>query len=270
MRCTVILLFANLLAAQQRVVSLAPSATEMLYAMGWGDRVVGVTKYCHYPPEARKKTQVGSYLRPSLEAIAGLKPDLIISDPTTTRVTLPGVAMAAIERKDLAAIEQSLHNIAKAMGDPARAVKLAGSMRRDLDAIRARNAGKAKRKTMFVVGRNPGQLTGLIVVGRDSYLNELIALAGGQNIFADAPVSYPKISVEEILARQPEVIIDMGDMADTDAVPPGHLAEVRALYNKLPTKRQRVFAVASDIFVVPGPRVVDAAREFEKMIQGKP
>jgi iron complex transport system substrate-binding protein len=126
---------------------------------------------------------------------------------------------------------------------------------------------------MFVVGRNPGQLTGLVVVGRDSYLNELIDLAGGHNIFADAPVSYPKISAEEILSRQPDVIIDMGDMADTDGVSAGHLAEVRALYSKLPqltaVKTGRVFAVASDIYVVPGPRVVDAAREFERMIQGK-
>lgn len=273
MRYCLILLAGSLL-AQQRVVSVAPSATEMLYALGWGDRVVGVTKYCHYPPEARRKTQVGSYLRPSLEAIAALKPDLIISDPTTTKVSLPGVAMAAIERKDLAAIERSILNIAKAMGDPARATALIQRMRQDLEVVRARNQGRAKRKTMFVVGRNPGQLTGFVVVGRDSYLNELIALAGGENIFADAPISYPKISTEEILARQPDVIIDMGDMADTDAVPAGHLAQVRALYSKLPqvkaVKNGRVFAVASDIFVVPGPRVVDAAREFERMIQGKP
>ena len=266
-----LILIASLLTAQQRVVSLAPSATEMLYALGWGDRVVGVTKYCHYPPEARQKPQVGSYLKPSLEAIASLKPDLIIADPTTTKVTLPGVPQAAIERRDLAAIERSIVNIAKAMGDPSRATALVDRMRQDLAKIRSRNQGRPNRKAMFVVGRNPGQLTGLVVVGRDSYLNELIALAGGENIFADAPISYPKISVEEILARQPDVIIDMGDMADTDSVAAGHLAEVRALYKKLPqvsaVKHNRVFAVASDIYVVPGPRVVDAAREFEKMFQ---
>lgn len=273
MRYVMMLFVCGLLMAQQRVVSVAPSATEMLYALGWGDRVVGVTKYCHYPPEVRQKAQVGSYLRPSLEAIAALKPDLIIADPTITKVGLPGIPVAAIERRDLAAIERSIVNIAKAMGEPARATALVDRMRRDLDVVRQRNKGKAKRKTMFVVGRNPGQLAGLVVVGRDSYLNELIALAGGENIFADAPISYPKISIEEILARQPDVIIDMGDMADTDAVPAGHLAEVRALYRKLPqvnaVKQNRVFAVASDIYVVPGPRVVEAAREFEKMIQGK-
>jgi iron complex transport system substrate-binding protein len=271
MRWMMMVLFAGLLTAQQRVVSVAPSATEILYALGWGDRVVGVTQYCHFPQEVRKKPQVGSYLRPSLEAIAALKPDLIVLDPTTTTVNLPGVKMASIERKDLLAVERSVSNIAKAMGDPARASALIERMRRDLNAVRVRNQGRAKRKTMFVVGRNPGQLTGLVVVGRDSYLNELIELAGGQNIFADAPLSYPKVSAEEILARQPEVIIDMGDMADTDAVPEGHLAQVRALYSQLAqvaaVKNGRVFAVASDIYVVPGPRVVDAAREFEKMIQ---
>jgi len=267
-----LMFLATSLLAQQRVVSLAPSATEMLYAMGWGERVVGVTIYCHFPAQVRQKAQVGSYLKPSLEAIAALRPDLIISDPTTTKVSLPGVAMAAIERRDLVAIERSAQSIAKAMGEPARATALVEQMRRDLEAVRKRNQGRAKRKAMFVVGRNPGQLTGLVVVGRDSYLNELIELAGGQNIFADAPVSYPKISTEDILARQPDVIIDMGDMADTDAVQAGHLAKVRALYSKLPqvaaVKSGRVFAVASDIYVVPGPRVVDAAREFERMIQG--
>ncbi len=268
----ILILLATTLSAQQRVVSVAPSATEMLYALGWGDRVVGVTQYCHYPPEVRQKTQIGSYLRPSLEAMVALKPDLLILDPTTTKVTLPGVRVAAIERGDLAGIERSIQTIAKAMGEPQRAVPLVERMRRELAAIRGRNQGRARRKTMFVVGRNPGHLTGLIVVGKDSYLNELIALAGGANIFADSPLSYPKVSTEEILARQPDVIIDMGDMADTDAVTPGHLEQVRALYRKLPqvsaVKQGRVFAVASDIFVVPGPRVVDAAREFERMIQG--
>jgi len=271
MRALVLFLAASHLLAQQRVVSLAPSATEMLYALGWGDRIVGVTKYCHYPPEARKKTQVGDYLKPSLEAIAALKPDLLIGDPSTTQVNLSGVRFAAIERQNLAAIERSIVAIAKAMGDPSRATPLVSRMRQELEKVRQRNQGRPKRKAMFVVGRNPGQLSGLVVVGRDSFLNELISLAGGENIFATANISYLQISTEEILARQPDVIIDMGDMADTDGVAPEHLAAVRTLYSKLPqvnaVKQGRIFAVASDIYVVPGPRVVDAAREFEKMFR---
>ena len=108
------------------------------------------------------------------------------------------------------------------------------------------------------------------MVGQASYLNEIIALAGGENVFRDAVASYPTVSLEEVLARNPDVIIDMGDMADTVGVTAEHKREVTSLWERLASvsavKQRRVHAVASDVYVVPGPRVVDAAKAFFQML----
>jgi iron complex transport system substrate-binding protein len=123
---------------------------------------------------------------------------------------------------------------------------------------------------MFVVGRTPGRLDGLMVVGQSSYLNDIIEIAGGQNVFGDASAAYPKVSLEEILSRNPDVIIDMGEMAQTVGVTDVQKRNVTALWNRMATiaavRNKRVHAVASDIFVVPGPRVVLAAQEFFEIL----
>jgi iron complex transport system substrate-binding protein len=123
---------------------------------------------------------------------------------------------------------------------------------------------------MFVVGRTPGALEGIVAVGRSSYLNEVIEAAGGENIFRDSVAAYPKVPLEEILARDPEVIVDMGEMAQTGDVTEARKQSVVALWQRYgmlqAVKRARVFAVASDIFVVPGPRVIEAVRAFARML----
>jgi iron complex transport system substrate-binding protein len=118
----------------------------------------------------------------------------------------------------------------------------------------------------YIVGRSPNRLDGLVVVGKASYLNEVIGLAGGWNIFADAVASYPAVSMEEMLSRNPQVIVDMGDMSDTRQVTEEKKKSIAQLWRRAPTldavKQNRVHAVAEDFLVVPGPRVVDAARLF--------
>ena len=136
--------------------------------------------------------------------------------------------------------------------------------------MRARAAPLKPTRMMFVVGRAPNRLDGLIVVGQASYLNETIALAGGENVFRDAIAAYPQVSLEEVLARNPDVIVDMGDMADTVGVTDQHKRDVVSLWERLSSvsavKQHRVFAVASDVYVVPGPRVVEAAKAFLAML----
>jgi iron complex transport system substrate-binding protein len=140
-----------------------------------------------------------------------------------------------------------------------------------LDAVRHAAEGLPRRKTMFVVGRSPGAIGDIVAVGKGAFLNELISIAGGVNLFEIAASYYPNIPREEIYAGSPEVVIDMGDMGDTDAVEPGRRAEIVALWRselpKLPAVAEgRVYAVADDIFVVPGPRVVEAAEALLRMI----
>lgn len=258
----------------RRIVSTAPSITEMLYALGLGDRVVGVTTYCHYPPEARLKPKIGAYLRPDLEAVVALRPDLVILAGRLTNLAekLPAFSIPTLEleHQTIAGIYDSLSVIGRRAGAEAAAERRVAAIKKDLDQVHARLAARPKRSAMFIVGRTPGTIQDLIAAGRATFLNELIEIAGGDNIFKDAVAAYPKVAREEVFARRPEVIIDMGEMADTDRVTEEQKKKVVELWNKfsiLPAVRsRRVYAVASDIFVVPGPRVAEAARALSRMI----
>jgi iron complex transport system substrate-binding protein len=265
---------ASFAATPLRIVSTAPSITELLFALGLGDRVAGVTTFCRYPPEATRKPKIGSYTDPNLEAIAALRPDLVVVQTNPVRLTERLRALKLnveeIDQQNLAMLFNSFRIVGEAAGAPAAAARLTDSVRSQLDAIRARTAKLEKTRMTFVVGRAPKRLDGLVVVGRGAYLNELIDIAGGSNIFQDAVAAYPAISVEEMIARNPEVIVDMGDMSDTAGVTEAQKRGVVDLWSRLRTidavKKGRVHAVASDIYVVPGPRVVDAAREFLAML----
>jgi len=267
-----ILLSVSALSAQpKRIISTAPSITETLFALGLCDRVVGVSQYCHYPPEALKRPKVGSYLKPNLEAIVGLHPDLVIVEANLPesasaqleRVKLPTIGM---EHGDLEKMFHGMRVIAARCGVPERGAKLEADIRARLNAIRQRTAKLPRRSLVFIVGRSPGSLDGLIAVGKGSYLNELIAIAGGVNALATTAQPYPKISLESMLGLNPDVLVDMGDMAQTEGVTEEHKRQVVALWRRLAPLKSRVFAVASDIFVVPGPRVADAAEAFAQML----
>jgi iron complex transport system substrate-binding protein len=251
----------------QRIVSTAPSITELLYALGLGEQVVGVDRFSRYPPEAARKARIGDYAAPNLEAIAALQPTLVIipTNPVQLRQRLEALKLRVLEldQEGLGALYRSFREVGNATGTAARAEKLVAEVRGGLAAIRARAAARKPARAMFVVGRAPGGLEGLMVAGAASYLNEIMEIAGGANVFADARAAYPKVSLEEVLARNPEVIIDMGEMGETVGVSPAQKRRVEALWKRLETvnavRKGRVHAVAEDIFVVPGPRVVEAA-----------
>jgi len=264
-------------AAPMRIVSAAPSITEILFALGLGDRVVGVTSFCHYPPEAARKPKIGNYLRPNVEEILSLRPDVVFAERSMIRqaLQLPSLNLNVIELDDstVSGIYESIRKIGQVAGVSERAEALSRSIRAELDSVRRRTARLPRSRVLFVVGRTPDKIEDLIAAGSASYLNELLEIAGGENIVKDSPVAYAKISVEEGLARNPEVIIDMGEMARTVGVTEKDKRRVVGLWRRYPylaaVKRNRVYAVASDIYVVPGPRVVEAAREFARILHGE-
>jgi len=260
--------------APQRIVSTAPSITELLYALGLGDRVVGVDRFSRYPPDALKKPRIGDYAAPNLEVIASLRPDLVMipTNPVQLRQRLEALKLRVLElnQEGIPALYESIRIVGQATGATTPAARLTEQIRRDLEATRARTAKLPKTRILFVAGHTPQRLEGLIVAGGTSYLNEIIEIAGGANIFRDAKAAYPTVSLEEILARNPEVIIDMGEMADTVGVTEAQKQAVQKLWTGMSSvaavRSGRVHAVASDVFVVPGPRVVDAAAEFFKLL----
>lgn len=266
---------AGALAAQpKRIVSGAPGITETLFALGLGDRVVGVSQYCHYPPEAETRPRVGGYLRPDVEGIVALRPDLVIVQYAPNRV------VSQLQRMNVKVLELEHGNLQHALtvikmigdraGAPERAAELVRDIRGRLNAVRQRTAKRPRRSLMFIVGRSPGRLDGLVAVGKGSFLNELIEIAGGVNPLAGTAVPYPKISLETVIGMNPDVIVDMGDMGEAPKVSEPHKREVLTLWNRRPhlkaVQQKRVYVADSDLFVIPGPRMAAAAEAFERMI----
>lgn len=269
------LLAAALPAAEpRRIVSTTPSITEILFALGLGPRVVGVTSFCRYPPEALRLPKVGSFLDPHIEVILGLRPDLVIVQKNPVRLTerLQAVKLRVIEvdPESIGGVYKTIDEIARAAGVSEKGFELSQSIRGELQGLRRRTEKLAQHRVLFIVGRTPGTLDGLIGAAKGSYLDQLLEIAGGENVLGDSPAAYPKITHEELFARNPEVIIDMGDSTHTGVITGQHRRDVVRLWQRFPkldaVRNRRVYAVADDRFVVAGPRMTEAVREFGKML----
>jgi iron complex transport system substrate-binding protein len=269
---------ASALAEPERIVSTSPSITEVLFALGLGPHVVGVSIYCEYPPQVKNLPKVGTFLRPDAERIARLKPDLVIvhklPNDLTNRLAALHIAYAEVDRGGLTDAYDEIRQIGEATGAKRQADKLVTTMRARLDHIHAQTVGKKKPNVIFVIGRDPGTLTNLIVVGRDNFLNELIQVAGGTNAIAEeSSQPYPHISLETILRVRPDVLIDMGDMGSGPDERERKAKENRALWDTVPNlsavKEGRVYCLTSTAFVVPGPRSVEAAEILFAILQGE-
>ena len=257
-------------APPQRIVSTGPSITELLFALGLGPRVVGATEYCTYPPEAKKIRRIGTWMTYNMEAILETRPDLVIVQKTGIHDDAKFKAMSLrsllVRLDSIQGIMESIRVIGAATGSDARAAHLVTDIQRELEAVRKRVAGRPRARVMFVVGRTPGALEGIIAVGKRSYLSEVMDIAGGRNIFEDAVVAYPKVDMEEILSRNPEVIIDMGEHADASKLTGVQIQKEIGMWRKYPSlaaaKNNRTHIVSSDLYVHPGPRVVELARQM--------
>jgi iron complex transport system substrate-binding protein len=269
----------HLQATPRRIVSTSPSITETLFALGLGDRVVGVSTYCRFPPEVAKLPKVGSFLKPDAELIAGLRPDLVIvheiGNGLDRRLGSLRIPFIIVERGSLASAYSSMREIAAAAGVPERAETLVADVQRRLDVVRRTAAARPKRRVLFIIGRRPGMLADLVAVGPGSYINQLIEIAGGTNVLAIAgQPEYPRISMETVLRLDPDVIIDTVDMGDTDVERRERQPINERLWNAYgmltAVKTGRVHAATTDALVVPGPRVVDAAEWVTALLRTEP
>jgi iron complex transport system substrate-binding protein len=254
-----------------RIVSTAPSLTETLFALGAGDRVVGVTSYCRNPAEAREKTIIGDFASPSIETILGLRPDLVVV--LTGRADLLdklrpfSIPTLVLAHETFEEIVESLVILGRHIGKPGEAAVLAAQLRERERSLRGRYSEAPRPRILFVVSRGAGSLNEIYSVGGNSYIGRMLDLAGGENIFGSLTAAYPKVSVEEILARNPEIIIDLSQGAVTD---PEEKRRIRDLWSRFPgldaVRHQRVYVLDSDVFVIPGPRVMDAAAALAEII----
>ncbi len=263
-------------AAPQRIVSTAPSITEVLYALGLGPRVVGVTQYCRYPADAISKPKIGTFLEPDFERILALKPDLVIviSNPVqvTERLRKLGVRAEEVKQDSIADTFASIRSIGNWTGTAPQALKLEQNIRASLEQVRAQSRGRAPKQVIFLVGRAPGTLQGMVGAGPGTFVDELITLVGAVNMLRGSPIAYPRVSLEQILSANPDVILDMGDFAHAESKPLEPAERVYALWAKYPrlksVAQHGVVQVASEIYIRPGPRLGEAALGLQRMVYG--
>lgn len=249
-------------AAPERIVSLKPNITEILFAVGAGDRVVGVTKYCDFPDEAKKLPRVADYVKPFAERIINLRPDLVIgSQENSSRKSIHILNRMGfrVELFPFSTVEETLNSIrgiARLVGLPDEGKALSEKIRADLDRIRESSRGKRTRRVLVVWGQRP-----MVVAGGGSYMNELLQLVSAENVAAQGKKRYPHWSSESVIAKNPDVIIDLSMGSEsTDGEVWKDLSTVNAV------KNNRVYKLDADMFSRPGPRLPAAVGELANII----
>jgi iron complex transport system substrate-binding protein len=241
-----------------RIVSLAPSITETVFVLGDGDRLVGVTDYCDYPPEAARKPRVGGISTPSFEAILARRPDLVLATSESNyeehvqRLVSLGLPVYVIRPLDFETVLESIERIGAVLGREALARARVAAMRRDADAIVHAVAGAPRPRVLYVVWPNP-----LIAPGRGTLITELLQRAGGESVTGTEPLAYPRLSLETVVERRPDRII-VGRHGQ------GTVEELLRGWERLDAvsavREGRVYAVDGDLVHRPGPRMIEALR----------
>lgn len=263
-------------APPSRVVSLVPSLSESAAALGAAGQLVGRSRYCLHPPSLRRLPEVGGYLDPSWEALLGLRPDLVLLTPqsreTRARLRDLGVPVLEIPQDRLGEILTGMETLATALGRPGRGKRLADSLRAQLRTLGTRAGAKLGPRVLLVAGRSPeaGPPRDLWVIGRGSWLSDLLEALGARNAVEDLRPGLPALSREGLLALQPDWILELWPSssplprsaraleADWSAWP-----ELRAV------ARGRVRVLADDRLIVPGPRLVEGARLLQELLGEK-
>ncbi len=257
----------------QRIVSLVPAVTEMLFEMGAGSRVIGVSSFDRYPPEALTRTKLGALVDPDIERMLSLKPDLAIVYSTQrdliAQLTRAGVPLFRYEHAEagLADITQMIRRLGERVGRPAEAGRLAERIERDIAAIRERVAGRPRPTTAVIIGREPGGLRGIYASAGIGFLHDMLEVAGGADAFGDVKRQNLQVSVEVLLARAPDVILEVHP---PEGWTPERIARERALWRAFPglpaVKTDRIYLIADDVVLVPGPRIAEGIRRMAEVL----
>ncbi len=252
----------------QRVISLVPAVTQMIFAIDGGPRLVAVSNYDREPPEVNALARVGGLLDPDTERILALRPDLVIvyqaQHELEQRLTQAHIRYYEYAHKDLANVMATMRALGDILGTRSAAEQVARGIEEKLQAIAARVAGRPKPRVLLVISRDPESLRNIYANGGYGFLHDMIDIAGGRDLFEDIKRENVQPSTEQILARRPEEIIELRYGAS--AVGRNDLSPWRALRSLPAVKSGRLFELVGDRFVDAGPHVAEAAEAFARTI----
>ena len=242
-----------------RAVSLAPNLTEITFAVGAGERLVGVTSYCDYPAEAQKIQKIGDTLTPNIENIIALKPQIVLVSTASQMenfartLDAQGIAYFVTNPNSLDDIYKTIYQIGEIFGENEQANQTVDEMKRRVADVEARTASVTGVKVFVQIDKNS-----LYTVGRDSFMTDLIRRAGGESLTKDMATAYPKISKETALALNPERII----LSESE----NNREPNEVFVNSPAVKNGKVFSVNADLLSRPGPRIVDGLEKIARAL----
>lgn len=253
----------------QRIVSLAPSNTEILFALGLGDRIVGVTDYCDYPEAAKAKPRVAGYSNPNIEKLVSLEPDLIVAESIHERMVVPaleklGLTVFVTSATSLDTVLHDIEVIGKVTGKSRAATKLTGKLRARIDAVVSKTAAltsERRPRVLYVCWHAP-----IWTMGSETFIDDLIWKAGGSNVFTSDFKKSRAVSLEAVIVKNPQVILvsgmgTSGDLIYSSIISEERLRSVDAIVNR------RVYKISdANLIERPGPRIVDGLEEIAKYI----
>ena len=245
-----------------RAISLAPSITESIFAAGAGDKLVGVTSYCNYPEAATSMEKVGDTLSPNIERIIALKPQIVFVSTDSQLQAFSGtleeqrIAVYVIDSKSVSEMVEDLKKLGTLFGTESHAAAAALELEKRVADIERRDPSDARRRVFVQISDEP-----LFTIGKDSFVTDLIDMAGGTSVTKDVPSGYPKLSKETASAMNPDVII-LSDSEDNQ--------EPNDVFKNSPAvKNGRVYKINADIISRPGPRLVDAIEQIADFLHGE-
>ncbi|MBN1270816.1 MAG: cobalamin-binding protein [Candidatus Aminicenantes bacterium] len=253
-----------------RLICASPAVTEIVFALGLGDNVVGVSQFSTYPPEARKKARIGGLFNPSRERIIALNPDLVISQGEHAALSdfcrEKGIQLLSVPLDSLEDIKTAVRTLGKKLGAGEKAAELVQSMEKEIEAVKEATRGKGRKKVFLTLSHLPGDLTGILTTGPGTFLDKLIQMAGGENIFADTAIAYPRISKESLLVRSPEVIIEILAQGLT----PRNKQLLLKDWKRLPTlpavREGKIHFLSETYLLIPGPRITQTIKRLAGII----
>lgn len=244
----------------ERIVSLSPSNTEILFALGAGDRVVGVTSYCDYPEEAKKVEKVGNFEGPNLELVSKVRPDVVLAgyirEDAVEMLESMGIKVIVTEAKNFENIYNSIELIGKVTGTDAKAKEITDGMKHTIEEISVKYKDRDKPAVFYVVWTDP-----LTTAGAGTYLNEVIKAAGGVNV-AEKVEGWAQYSPEALIKDNPDILVSA--FHSTDKGMTKEDISQNPIFSRLEAVKKGKVHIMSDDNIVsrPGPRIVDAIREM--------
>jgi cobalamin transport system substrate-binding protein len=255
----------------QRIVSLVPALTEMLFAIGAGPQVIAVSSFDDYLPETKALPRVGALLDPDVERILALRPDLVLTygsqGSLEAQLASAGIPTFSYRHGGIQAIFETMRELGAATGHTASALSKVTELEAQLEAVKAKVRDRSKPRTLLVFGRQPGSLQQLYVSGGTGFLHDMLEAAGGINVFADIARESVQPSRETLITRAPEVILEVSPTRQISAM---DAVQERAVWSPLASvpavKSGRIYFLYGDYLVVPGPRVGLATETFARAL----